>query len=291
MRAATGSSCGQVIGSTRAPARWRFPGRRRCTWWRAPAAWTLAQLQRRGAGDARARHAERMAERDRAAIRVHVLRVLGDAEFAQHRDALGGKGFVEFDDVEIGRRRGRAARASFRVAGTGPMPMMRGATPAVAPPSMRAIGVRPYFLAAASEATISAAAPSLTPEALPAVTVPPSRNGVGSLASVSTVVPARGCSSLATTIGVALALRDRHRRDLLGQPAVGLRGDGLVLAAHGERVLVGARHREILGDVLAGLRHGIDAVLLLHQRVDEAPADRRVVDLGVARERLGRPWA
>ena len=167
--------------------------------------------------------------------------------------------------------------------------MMRGATPAVAPPRMRAIGVRPYFLAAASEAMISAAAPSLTPDALPAVTVPPSRNGVGSLASASTVVPARGCSSLATTTGVALALRDRHRRDLLRQPAVGLRGDRLVLAAHREGVLVGARHLKILGDVLAGLRHGIDAVLLLHQRVDEAPADRRVVDLGVARK--GAPSA
>ena len=83
----------------------------------------------------------------------------------------------------------RPSRAiSFRVAGTGPMPMMRGGTPAAAPPRMRAIGVRPCFCAAASEATISAAAPSLTPEALPAVTVPPLRNGVGSLASASSVV-------------------------------------------------------------------------------------------------------
>ena len=48
----------------------------------------FAQLQRRRAGDARARHAERMAERDRAAIRVDVLRVVGDAELAQHGDAL-----------------------------------------------------------------------------------------------------------------------------------------------------------------------------------------------------------
>ena len=46
------------------------------------------QFQRRGAGDAGARHAERMAERDGAAIRVHVRRVVGDAEFAQHGDAL-----------------------------------------------------------------------------------------------------------------------------------------------------------------------------------------------------------
>ena len=100
---------------------------------------------------------------------------------------------------------------------------------------MRAIGVRPCFFAAASEATISAAAPSLTPEALPAVTVPPSRNGVGSFASASSVVPARGCSSFDDDDRVALALRDGHRRDFPGQPAVRLRGHRLVLAAHAQR--------------------------------------------------------
>ena len=36
------------------------------------------------------------------------------------------------------------------------------------------------------------------------------------------------------------------------------------------------------GDVFGGLRHEVDAVALLHQRIDEAPADRRVVNLGVA---------
>ena len=81
--------------------------------------------------------------------------------------------------------------------------MRLAATPAAAPPITRAMGVRPYFFTAASEARISAAAPSLTPEALPAVTEPPLRNGVGSFASASMVV-ARGCSSLATTIGSPL---------------------------------------------------------------------------------------
>ena len=59
---------------------------------------------------------------------------------------------------------------SLRVAGTGPMPMMRGATPALAMPRIRARGVRPWRRTAASLATIIAAAPSLTPEAFPAVT-------------------------------------------------------------------------------------------------------------------------
>ena len=42
------------------------------------------------------------------------------------------------------------------------------------------------------------------------------------------------------------------------------------------------RYLKILGHVLRRLGHGIDAVLLLHQRVDEAPADGGVVDLGLA---------
>jgi len=54
---------------------------------------------------------------------------------------------------------------------------------------------------------------------------------------------------------------------------------GPLLRADRERVLIGARHLEFLGDVLAGLGHRIDAILRLHQRVNEAPADGRVVDI------------
>jgi hypothetical protein len=62
--------------------------------------------------------------------------------------------------------------STLRVAGAGPKPMMRGARPAVAMPTTRARGVRPWRAAAASLASSSAQAPSLTPLALPAVTVP-----------------------------------------------------------------------------------------------------------------------
>ena len=89
---------------------------------------------------------------------------------------------------------------SFSLAGAGPMPMMRGATPATAVPRMRAIGVRPKRSTAACEAMMSAAAPSLTPDALPAVTVPFCRNGVVRLASFSRLV-VRGCSSVSKRIG------------------------------------------------------------------------------------------
>ncbi|MNR11030.1 hypothetical protein D3C85_1273110 [compost metagenome] len=89
---------------------------------------------------------------------------------------------------------------SLRTAGTGPMPMTRGATPALAMPRTFARAVRPCFFTASPEARISAAAPSLTPEALPAVTVLSGPLTGLSLPRVSRVVSARGCSSCSTTL-------------------------------------------------------------------------------------------
>ncbi|MCY1297258.1 hypothetical protein D9M70_466910 [compost metagenome] len=89
--------------------------------------------------------------------------------------------------------------STLRVAGTGPMPMMRGSQPAVAMPTTRPRAFKPWRLAASGLASSSAQAPSLTPEALPAVTLPSLRNGVPSLASCSRVVSPRGCSSCSTT--------------------------------------------------------------------------------------------
>src|SRR5581483_10097374 len=52
-------------------------------------------------------------------------------------------------------------------------------------------------------------------------------------------------------------------------------------------VLILARHGPALGDVLAGLAHRLERKQLLHTRVREAPAERRVVhDAVAARERL-----
>src|SRR4051794_3757736 len=48
-----------------------------------------------GQSEARARHAERMAERDRAAIGVHLGRVVGEAELAKHRQPLSGERLVQ----------------------------------------------------------------------------------------------------------------------------------------------------------------------------------------------------
>ncbi len=62
-----------------------------------------------------------------------------------------------------------------------------------------------------------------------------------------------------------LAAGHRHRRDLLGEITRGDGRTGALLRADRERILIGARNLEFLGDVLAGLRHRVDAVLRLHQ--------------------------
>src|SRR5882672_1550776 len=67
---------------------------------RAPAAARLQPVQR-GERDARPRHAERMAERDRAAMGIDVLGIVGDAELAQAREPLRGEGLVDLDQVEV----------------------------------------------------------------------------------------------------------------------------------------------------------------------------------------------
>src|SRR4030095_9157842 len=67
----------------------------------APAA--ALQLIDRGRDEARTRRAERMTERDRAAIRVDVRSVVGNAVIAQYREHLCGEGFVELDHVDVGK--------------------------------------------------------------------------------------------------------------------------------------------------------------------------------------------
>ena len=114
-------------------------------------------------------------------------------------------------------------------------------------------------------------------EALPAVTLPPSRKTGRSFASFSAEASGRGPSS-ASTRTVSRPLRRLDRDDLLGQPAGLGGGDGALVAAQGEGVLVLAADPVALGDVLAGLAHrlGRDAELG-HARVDHPPAEGRVV--------------
>src|SRR5215203_1725796 len=67
---------------------------------RTGAAAAALELEREVKDDAGAGHADRVAERDRAAVDVDLVR--GDAELLGRRDADGREGLVELDEVEVG---------------------------------------------------------------------------------------------------------------------------------------------------------------------------------------------
>src|SRR5919109_86471 len=145
------------------------------------------------------------------------------------------------------------ARARQRFdAGTGPMPMYFGSTPAEANALIRAIGLSPSSFTLRAEASTTAAAPSLMPEALPAVTVPFLSNAGFRLFIASSVAPWRGYSSSA-------------------------KSTGLLLARHGELVLLFARDRVFFRHVL-----GRDAHVILVVHVPQAVDDHGVDHLRVA---------
>src|SRR5881392_1645864 len=91
-------------------------------------------------------------------------------------------------------------RSSLWIAGTGPMPIIRGATPAAAMLMTRANGCKPYLSSAAADASKRTQAPSFIPEALPAVMVLSAPSSGLSLARCSGVMLGRGCSSSLTVI-------------------------------------------------------------------------------------------
>jgi len=87
---------------------------------------------------------------------------------------------------------------------------------------------------------------------------------------------------------VALFLGDGHRHDLARQVPGLLRRHGLELARQGHAVLRFALDLVVGGHVLGSLGHGVDTVLRLHELVDEAPADGGVVHrVGAAEGALG----
>ena len=84
-------------------------------------------------------------------------------------------------------------------ASTGPIPIIRGCTPALAQDTNRPMGCSFSSLIICSLITITKAAPSLVCEELPAVTEPPCANTGFNLANASIEVSARGPSSVSTT--------------------------------------------------------------------------------------------
>ena len=92
---------------------------------RTDAAAATLQLEREVQDDAGAGHADRVAERDGAAVDVDL--VVGEAELAGRGDADGGEGLVELDQVEVGGR-DALLLAGLR-GGVGRLQLQRGVGP------------------------------------------------------------------------------------------------------------------------------------------------------------------
>ena len=244
------------------------------------------QRVHRGQRQTRARHAERMAEGNRAAMRVHVFGIVRQAELTGHGQALRGESLVQLDHVDVADLqaeafqqflggRGRADAHDAWVHAGGRHRHDAGAR-------CQTVTLRGFLGGddqGSSAVVHTGGIASGDCAALLAERRPEFGEGLQRGVAARVLV--------AIDRNSALAAGDLHRGDLAGEEAAVLRGLGAHLRAVGEGVLVGAGDLEVLGDVLRGLGHGVDAVLVLHQWVDEAPADRRVVDLGGTGERLG----
>ena len=99
------------------------------------------QLERQRQQQARAGHAERMAERDRAAVDVDLVAI--EAELLLDGEILRGERLVDLDEIDVVERQAWPSSSTLRVAGAGPMPISVGSTPTVAQCVSRASGVRP----------------------------------------------------------------------------------------------------------------------------------------------------
>ena len=77
---------------------------------------------------------------------------------------------------------------------------------------------------------------------------------------------------------LGLSLLHGDGDDLLGKEAAILGRLAATLAAVGEGVLIGAADLVLTGHILRGLAHRIDTVGRLHARIDETPAQHRVLE-------------
>ena len=238
-------------------------------------------------GQPRARHAERMPERNGAAVGIYLLGIVAKAELPQHGQRLRGKRLVELDHVEI---------ADLQLEAIHQLPGRRH-RPDAHDPRRHAGGCRRQHARPRRQAVTLHRRLGGDDHRGGAVVDPrgvAGRDRAGTAERRLELGQAfkRGLGPRMLVLvdhdRPALAAGRLDRDDLLGEIAGRDRCSGAPLRAQREGVLVGARHLEFLGDVLAGLRHGIDAVLGFEHRIDEAPADRGVVDLGGALERFLR---
>ena len=238
------------------------------------AAAPAAQLVDERAEDPRAGGADRVTEGDRAAVDVDP--VLVDPEHPDRVQRDRGERLVDLPQVDVLGLQAGLARAPSRPPWPASAPGRRSRRRPAAWATIVASADLPLRLAHSSLASTSAPPPSLTPGELPAVWEPSLMKIGGQLGQrLEARVAARCLVDLDHR--VALLALDRHRHDLLGQPALVGRLDRELVRAQRPAVHVGPRQLE-LGGHLAGLLGHV----LARERVGETVVDHRVDRLGVA---------
>ncbi len=244
------------------------------------------QFQCGGSGDARAGHAQRVTQRNRTAVRVDPWVIIGNAQRAQGCKALRREGFVQLDHSHILRCQSKAhqqlaacghradAHDARRNTRRGPTQDSGNRRQSVVTDSIRRREdqcrrsvIDPGRIARRDAATFA-------------------KRGGQSGKRFGARLGARVFIAV-NNHRIALALRDFNGCDFARQPAARQCRRRLLLRAQGEGVLILAADAEVFGDVFGGFRHRADAILRLDHRVDKAPADGGIMDLGGPRKRLG----
>ena len=223
----------------------------------------------------RARHADRVAERDGAA--VHVDDVVADAEVAHRRDADRGERLVELEQVDVARGHVvRLERALDRTRRLREQRRVRAGDHSVTDQLGERRDAELLGLRAARHDHRRGAVGYLRRVARGDRAVLGERGtqageGFGRRAGPDAFVGVDDHR-------IALALGDRHRRDLVGEAAF-LLGRGRAFVRLGrELVLCFARDATDLADVVLGARAHVHRV----ERAPQAVVDHRVDDLVVA---------
>src|SRR5581483_2534400 len=226
---------------------------------RPPATGAL-QLIHRSGGEARTAHAEGMAERDRAPLRIDVRSIVSDPKLAQDGKGLRRKCLIELHEIEVTDAQPQPIQQPpcgwNRSETHDPRRHTRYGCAEDACPRSESVSCNGRF--ARQQQRTGAVVDT------------------GGISRRHCPATAKGCAELrqrlqAGRTGMLIAVDDRRvpfargngdRHDLLRQVTVGLGGRSTLLTAQRKRVLICATDPTLLGDILRRLGHRVDAVLL-----------------------------
>ena len=241
-----------------------------------------------GGHQPRAARAERMTERNRATVRVHAGVIICHTEISQHGEPLRGERFIEFNHVHLAE--GQAGECEH-FARSRRWPKTHDAR-------RDARARHAHHAGARREAVFRSR--DFAREQQRAGTVVNARCVTRSHGAIGAhdrfqfgEGVQRGVARMLVLVDddrITFFLRDRNWRYLSVKEAALLRLQRIRLRAQRHFVLRFTPDFELIGDVLSGLGHGVNAVFFFHQFVDEAPADGGVVHRVVATKRAVHFW-